>query len=248
MQHSFCPIFLLLFILLSAVVVDSNFRHHSFTVRSAIRAMNIIKKTEPSVFKSSVDLRTGSPIASACASDVDADITKRLSSPKLSIFKISLGIWAIVQVVSVLLNALKRLYPIAAQPFIQKDMLPLHWVLYVSWTLYMLYAEGYKGFQLKFAPLVVSRAFSLSQNLTIINCLFAGPYSMGLFGASRKRMIVSWAITIGVFALVILVKMLPYPYRSIIDAGVVAGLSYGTLSILVIAAKTLFGGHLEVPE
>ena len=69
-----------------------------------------------------------------------------------------------------------------------------------------------------------------------------GPYSMGLFGAPRKRMIVSWSITAGVFSLVKVVKLLPYPYRSIIDAGVVFGLSYGTISTLVIMLKALLHG------
>ena len=65
---------------------------------------------------------------------------------------------------------------------------------------------------------------------------------MGLFGAPRKRMIVSWSITAGVFSLVKVVKLLPYPYRSIIDAGVVFGLSYGTISTLVIMVKALLHG------
>ncbi len=106
-----------------------------------------------------------------------------------------LGLWGVLQVVSVLANAIKRLYPIAIQPMIQKDMLPIHWAMYVVWSLYMGYAEGYKAFQLKFSPLVVERAFSLLNNPSFLNILLAGPYSMGMFGASRKRMIVSWAIT-----------------------------------------------------
>ena len=65
---------------------------------------------------------------------------------------------------------------------------------------------------------------------------------MGLFSAPRKRMIVSWSITAGVFSLVKVVKLLPYPYRSIIDAGVVFGLSYGTISTLVIMLKALLHG------
>ena len=37
---------------------------------------------------------------------------------------------------------------------------------------------------------------------------------------------------VGVFALVKVVKLLPYPWRSIVDAGVVCGLSFGTISII----------------
>lgn len=158
-----------------------------------------------------------------------------------------LGVWGVVQVISILANALKRLYPIAVQPFIQKDMLPYQWALYAAWCAYMAYAEGYKAFQLKFSPMVVQRAFLIHQNPNIFNVLLAGPYCMGLFGASKKRMIVGWAVTAGVFSLTLFVKKLPYPYRAIVDAGVVVGLSYGTLSILVLAVKAFFGGKVEAP-
>lgn len=55
---------------------------------------------------------------------------------------------------------------------------------------------------------------------------------MGLFHATKKRMIVSWSVSIGVAAIVAAVKRLPYPWRNIVDAGVVIGLSWGTISII----------------
>lgn len=151
------------------------------------------------------------------------------------------GLWGVSQVVLILFNAIKRLFPIAIQPLQRNDLFPYQWVLYIIWSLGMIYTEGYKAFQLKFAPLVVSRAFGLSENANILNIIFAGPYSMGMFAADNKRIIVSWAVTIGVFSLVTIVKSLPYPYRSIVDAGVVGGLSYGTLSILVQTIRALLG-------
>lgn len=65
---------------------------------------------------------------------------------------------------------------------------------------------------------------------------------MGLFHATKKRMIVSWAVTIGVAAIVAIVKRFPYPYRNIVDAGVVAGLTWGSLSIIVLYAKSWITG------
>lgn len=64
---------------------------------------------------------------------------------------------------------------------------------------------------------------------------------MGLFGATKKRMLVSWLMMVGVFLLVKIVKILPYPWRSIVDSGVVAGLSIGTLSIGWHFTRALFG-------
>ena len=159
-----------------------------------------------------------------------------------------LGIWGVVQVVSILGNALKRLIPIALQPIQQNNLTPIHWAMYVAFCGIMAYSEGYKAFHLKFSPLVVSRSFDLVNNPSFLNYILAGPYSMGMFNASRKRMIVSWGITIGVFALVKVVKFLPYPYRSIVDAGAVCGLGLGTLSIVFLTVKALFGGKVEAPE
>ena len=56
---------------------------------------------------------------------------------------------------------------------------------------------------------------------------------MGLIHATKKRKIVSWSVTIGVAAIVAAVKRLPYPWRNIIDAGVVVGLTWGSLSIVL---------------
>ena len=74
-------------------------------------------------------------------------------------------------------------------------------------SLYRAYAEGYKAFQLKFAPLVVRRSFTIVEDPSILKIVLAGPYSMGLFGATKKRKIVSWSITGGVFILAAVVKV-----------------------------------------
>jgi hypothetical protein len=167
---------------------------------------------------------------------------------RLSTFKRhALGLWGIVQVVSVLANAIKRLLPIALHPFQQNNLSAPQWALYVAWCVYMTYAEGYKAFQQKFSPMVVDRAYGIVDNANIFNTLLAGPYAMGLFGADKKRMIVSWAITAGVFSLVKIVKFLPYPYRSIVDGGVVCGLSYGACSIVLLTLRRIFY-HQEQPE
>ena len=171
-----------------------------------------------------------------------------------------LGLWGVLQVVYILTKAIKRLFPVAMQPILQKDLLPFQWAMYGLWSIYMMYTEGYKAFQLKFSPLVVERSFGLAKTISerpatilqslisILSIVLAGPYSMGLFCAPRRRMIIGWSLTAGVFSLVKIVKLLPYPYRSIVDAGVVAGLSYGTLSICFLTVKALlFGSPLSLP-
>jgi hypothetical protein len=180
-------------------------------------------------------------IVASSSSDAAAAGGQQRQTLRSIVVKRSLACWSVLQVVSILANAIKRLLPVAMEPLIQNDLQPFQWAMFVGWSLYMAYVEGYQAFQLKFSPLVVKRAFGLSSHLNPLNCILAGPYAMGLFGATKKRMIISWSITAGVFALVKIVKRLPYPYRAIVDAGVVVGLSYGTLSILWQSARGLLG-------
>lgn len=149
--------------------------------------------------------------------------------------------WGVLSVLAILANAVKRLAPIAMQPFKTHDFSTFHWSLYGGFALLMAYAEGYKGFQQKFSPMVVQRALTLDESSGPLRLLFAGPYSMGLFHASSKRKKVSWILTLSVLALVQVVKRLAYPWRSIVDAGVVVGLSWGGLAIACIWVRSWFG-------
>ena len=156
-----------------------------------------------------------------------------------------LSAWGVLFVLSLLANAVKRLAPIALQPINSQDLTQTQTAVYVTWCLFMSYVEGYKAFHLKFVPLVVRRSLTLIDHPSFLNYLLAGPYSMGLFYGTKKRKIISWSVITGVFTLVMLVKRLPYPWRAIIDAGVVCGLSIGSLSLTVQFVKGVFG---IVPE
>jgi hypothetical protein len=114
---------------------------------------------------------------------------------------------------------------------------------YILTCLGFAYAEGYKGFQTKFAPLVVSRSFTMQYGSSKLHHFLLAPlYSMGLFHATKKRVIVSWSLTLGIAAIVAAVKKLPYPWRNIVDAGVVVGLTWGSISIVFIYFKALITG------
>ena len=123
-------------------------------------------------------------------------------------------------------------------------VLTLHAIIFVSSAyivtcVWFAYVEGYKGFQTKFAPLVVARSTTITK---WHHFLLAPLYSMGLFHATKKRLTVSWCVTLGVAGIVAIVKQLAYPWRNIIDAGVVAGLTWGSVSILVLWIKSLYEG------
>eukprot|EP00569_Conticribra_weissflogii_P003713 CAMPEP_0171328722 /NCGR_PEP_ID=MMETSP0878-20121228/815_1 /TAXON_ID=67004 /ORGANISM="Thalassiosira weissflogii, Strain CCMP1336" /LENGTH=267 /DNA_ID=CAMNT_0011828591 /DNA_START=246 /DNA_END=1049 /DNA_ORIENTATION=+ len=155
----------------------------------------------------------------------------------LSTGKVIASLWGTCGVAYILIKAIKRVVPIALEPFMTGEgVVPLTNVqlaAYILTCLWFAYVEGYKGFQRKFSPLVVSRSFTLQPSLSTIHHVILAPfYSMGLFHATRKRMIVSWSVSVGVTAIVAAVKRFPYPWRNIVDAGVVVGLTWGTVSIL----------------
>jgi len=161
------------------------------------------------------------------------------------------SVWGSLGVIYILAKAIFRVMPIALEPFKASTSLvftPIQWSLYAASCLFFAYAEGYKGFHLKFSPLVVKRSFTLvlgtKQGNNPINYILAPLFSMGLFAATKKRMIVSWSISIGVAIIVALVKKLSPVPRCILDAGVVVGLSLGSLSILYHYLRSMITGTL----
>ena len=63
---------------------------------------------------------------------------------------------------------------------------------------------------------------------------------MALFHA-KQRIIIAWVLVFAIVGLVILVRLLPQPWRGIVDVGVVVELLIGSLSILYIYLQALFG-------
>lgn len=176
------------------------------------------------------------------------------SSSSRSLVDSLASFWGSFGVVYILTKAIVRVVPIALEPFAKGEssipLTPLQMGAYVGTCAFFAYAEGYKGFQKKFAPLVVSRSFTLrplgGEWTKIHHTVLAPLYSMGLFHATRKRMIVSWSVSLGVGVIVHAVKKLPYPWRNIVDAGVVVGLTWGAVSIVLGYAKGLMTGGESV--
>jgi hypothetical protein len=54
---------------------------------------------------------------------------------------------------------------------------------------------------------------------------------MGYIYATRKRKIISIGLTLMIICFILIARILPQPWRGIIDAGVVVGLSIGIISI-----------------
>lgn len=140
-------------------------------------------------------------------------------------------VWGIGGILLLLSFAVYRLAPMALA--LQNTPLELlHWAALIFSVLYMAYAEGYKGFHLGFAPRVVIRADYLRQHPRISHILLAPIFCMGYIHATRKRKIMSYGLSALIVGLVLITRLLPQPWRGIVDAGVVTGLAIGIASIL----------------
>ena len=116
---------------------------------------------------------------------------------------------------------------------------------------FMAYAEGYRAFQQGFSPRVAARARYLRDHPVALHVLFAPLFCMAYFHAMKRRQIVSLSVTAGIIVLVILVRLLPQPWRGIIDGSVVVGLAWGLVSLIVFGyqafASERFDYSPEVP-
>ena len=127
--------------------------------------------------------------------------------------------------------AIYRLAPIAFA-LENATMGVLHWFALVFSVVYMAYAEGYKGFHLGFAPRVVIRATYLKSNPRLLHVILAPLFCMGYIYATNKRKLLSIGLTTLIICFVMIARLLPQPWRGIVDAGVVVGLGMGVVSIL----------------
>ena len=149
-------------------------------------------------------------------------------------------LWGLGGFLWLLIYAVARLWPIALDAF-SVSLQWWHWVVLIGNTSLMAYAEGFKGFQRGYSPRVVARANYLRQQPGWLNVVLAPFFCMQYYAAPPRRMRVSWLLTVMIIALVLLFHRLPQPWRGILDAGVVVGLSWGTLATVITAWRYRYG-------
>jgi hypothetical protein len=156
------------------------------------------------------------------------------------------GLWGVAGVLALLVQAIYRLTPYAIDA-IEGPLGAIELAVLVGWIGMNAYSEGYRGFHKMFSPRVVARARSLDANPRPLFVALAPLYCMGLFHATRKRLIVSWVLTLAIITIVIVVRLLAQPWRGIIDAGVVVGLGLGVASTIYFLALAFAGREMPVP-
>lgn len=149
-------------------------------------------------------------------------------------------VWAIAGFTALLGFALFRLGSRTlegfASPFGWK-----HWLSLAATVVFMAYSEGYRGFQKKFSPRFAGRITALRDHGSVLECLLAPAYAMGYFAAPRRVMITAWLLSAMVVCFVLVLRLVPQPWRGIADAGVVVGLGWGLLVSLWLALQNLRG-------
>ncbi len=124
-----------------------------------------------------------------------------------------------------------------------------HYAVMIPWLFFMLYSEGYKGFQKGYSPRVAARANYLREHATLLRTVLAPLFCMGFFHSTKKRKIVIGCLFLGVTMLVVLFQYISQPWRGVLDLGVVLGLSWGILATLYFFVKYWFGDATDAdPE
>lgn len=162
------------------------------------------------------------------------------------------AVWGVLGFAAVLIRAIWSLTPLALEPLLNHSMSLFQGGVYVLWVIFMAYSEGYRGFHKKVAPRVAVRAMYAATHRRPLLMVLAPLFCMGLIHATRRRLIASWCILIGVVTMVLLVRHLDQPWRGIVDGGVVVGLAWGLLAIVWYFTRTILGNPpavpVEVPE
>ena len=156
------------------------------------------------------------------------------------------ALWGVLGVMAMVLFAIVRLTPMVIEA-LEESLNVLQWLAFAANIAVMAWSEGYRGFQLKFSPRVVARALYLYRHSTSFGTQLCAPlFCIGYFDACRRTKVGAWVGTTGIVILILLVHQLQQPWRGIVDAGVVVGLSWGLVSLAVMAFRTFRTGEYLV--
>jgi len=156
------------------------------------------------------------------------------------------ALWGIIGVALILGDAIARVWPYTRDA-VRDGLSAPQWITAVLWVTVMIVAEGYRGFQQRFAPRVAARAVHLRHHGRGIDLLLAPLYCIGYFHAPRRLLITAWSLTAGITLLIVAVHAVAQPWRGIIDGGVLAGLTYGLVATVALTVRAFRPARQPLP-
>ena len=148
------------------------------------------------------------------------------------------ALWAVAGLLGILVWAIVHLMNRAIEAY-ETGLSTAQWWITAAIVVFMAYTEGYRGFQGSFSPRTAHRVRHLIDHPDGLRSLLAPLYAMGFFHATRRIKVTTYALTIGIVVLVLLIQQLDQPWRGMIDAGVVVGLAWGVASLVWCFAAVL---------
>lgn len=156
------------------------------------------------------------------------------------------ALWGVIGVAMLLAYAIWSL----SQRVSEALSMPLdwyHWFALIIWVAFMAYSEGYRGFQKAFSPRVAARARYMHQHIDNKIYWLLAPFFMASYlHSTPRRRITAVLVTTGILFLVMVVGLLNQPWRGIIDAGVVIGLTWGLISLVLFSYQALATSEFNV--
>jgi hypothetical protein len=156
------------------------------------------------------------------------------------------ALWGVVGVAMLLAYAIYRL----SSRVLEALNVPLdwyHWLALLLWVGIMAYSEGYRGFQKAFSPRVAARARYLHAHVDNKIYWLLSPFFVASYlHTTPRRRLSAVLLTSGIVLLVMLVGRLSQPWRGIIDAGVVVGLTWGLISLVLLTYQALTAEEFDV--
>jgi hypothetical protein len=116
-----------------------------------------------------------------------------------------------------------------------------HWLFLALVLVFFAYVKGHRAFQKGLSGMVVQRALALRRNPSVIRVTLAPLLCMGFFGAGFRIQTQMIALTAGMIAFVFLIRLIPQPWRGILDLGLVIAFGWGFLSALIMGAMAFLG-------
>ncbi|MEM6532129.1 MAG: hypothetical protein AAF654_05865 [Myxococcota bacterium] len=140
--------------------------------------------------------------------------------------------WGVAGFALLLITGLVRLFAVFLES-LSYDWELIHGVVFVINIGLMAWFEGYRGFQRSYSPRFAERAHALLHSTTPAKTLLAPLVCMGFVYAPTRRVVATWILTAGIIVVVVVYRLLPQPWRGILDAGVFVGLGWGLIATIV---------------